>query len=121
MAEFDINDLVPGRSRIAATPHGAPLAYKETLVIVEDDSQSAEVVPMPSLRNVNDLVMVEETLWLSGTMVSDTGTIGVLLAIDPTTAEVIDTPMSWVRSQPVSPLARARFGWETKLRTCCID
>jgi outer membrane protein assembly factor BamB len=91
VAEFDTNDLVPGRSRIAATPGGAALAYKETLVVVDDDTESFEVVPMPSLRNVNDLVMVEEALWLSGTVVSDSGTMGVLLAIDPTTGEVIDT------------------------------
>lgn len=83
----ELDDLIPGRTRITVIPKGAAVAYEGVLAIVDRSAESLEIVDMPGLRNVNELVYAQGALWLSGTL--DSG--GVLLEIDADTGAVIDT------------------------------
>lgn len=87
LGEVDLEDLIPGRSRITVTPKGAAVAYEGVLAFIDRSAESFEIVEVPGLRNVNDLIFSEGALWLSGTV----GTGGVLLEIDAETGEVVDT------------------------------
>ncbi len=87
IAEFELDDHVPGRSRIAIVPGGVAISYEGVLALVDEASATVEIHDMDGLMNVNELVYANNALWLSGTLDGS----GVLLAIDLSSSEVVDT------------------------------